>query len=172
MESDFYKDLAASNSPENTQIAYRIMKEVFKSSFLKAVKSPIEWDKKGSDFYMLGKNGDIAHIDMKFRGKKYGDDLVLELDEPNNRPGWLLKEDYLTNYLVWYWADTKEYVVVNYKKLQAVAIEKQDKWREECFDAGGVTKGYGRTPGLVVKYSQIPGFESMSRSGRLQESND
>ena len=98
------------------------------------VNKDIELDRKGVDFVLELNNRlrNPYYIDSKILNRKW-DDIFVEYVSDAAREealGWAVKEGYITDLVIYGFKPTKEFYVLDYKKLRARAIERKDEWSE------------------------------------------
>lgn len=95
-------------------------------------RASIEQDKTGVDFWVTLKNNKRIGIDVKIRDHDFGkDDLALETWSviETGKVGWTRDPQKQTDYIVWYWKDTKRYCIVPYLLLRKAFIQHWQAWR-------------------------------------------
>ncbi len=136
----------------------RILMEVI-PSILSVEKSTLEEDKKGTDYWAILPNGDKLSIDCKIRAEdcvdKWGaDDLALEdwsivpeedwkftedpdYPDPNitEKIGWTLDANKRTDYILWFWKDSKRWCMIPFIQLCFVFREHWYIWKYTYKDA-------------------------------------
>jgi len=107
---------------------------------LGAYKSTQEEDRSGVDWWVKHKSGHHLSVDCKIRGRDFRedeergfpDDLALETWSVVEKeiPGWTLRDDKKTDYILWLWKDTGRWCLVPFPMLCKVFQENMDRWVE------------------------------------------
>jgi len=109
-------------------------------------------DRSGIDLFVDTRKLDGVRIDVKVRGRDYGQgDLALEswsifpVNGRTGRPGWTVDPEHQTDAVLWFFTDTKRFVLIAYRSLRSVATVHLDEWRErfgERFNKNETLGGY------------------------------
>lgn len=86
-------------------------------------------DKAGVDFWAIFRNGTKRGIDIKRRGRDYGDflvELVSRVEE--NKPGWTVDEGKLTDYVLILWP--RSHLLLPMHLLRTTSKRMGRKWLE------------------------------------------
>lgn len=108
-------------------------------------KADIKDDKNGVDYWITTNKGNIKGIDLKIRDKDFGnEDVALEIYSNIEKQtiGWTIDDKKITDYIIWYWCDTKRLLIIDYKQLRILAKEKIDHWEDKYFTAEQRNHGY------------------------------
>ena len=100
-------------------------------------------DRSGTDWWVRRFSGHDLAVDCKVReedwatkpGSQRADDLALEVwsVREDKIPGWTLRQDKRTDYILWLWKDTGRWCLVPFPMLCAVFREHGEAW---CADNG------------------------------------
>ena len=87
-------------------------------------------DRQGTDYWIEHKRGRFLSVDVKVREKDFGkDDLALETwSIVDKSVGWTRNEEKQTDYILWFWKDTRRWCLVPFHLLCKVFQEKWEKW--------------------------------------------
>ena len=110
-------------------------------------KSTTKEDRAGVDLWLKHESGREIGVDLKIRStdcRKFGnDDLALENISVKNgkttKIGWTMDSKKLTEYVCWYWRDTKRIAIIPFQLLNAAAIKNMDSWAEKYAGATQTT---------------------------------
>lgn len=98
------------------------------------MSSPDE-DRAGTDWWVIPKNGRPLSVDLKaretdFREKTGKDDLALEIWSVKERAkvGWTRDLAKTTDYVLWFWKDTKRWCLIPFPMLCKVFIANYLTW--------------------------------------------
>ena len=109
-------------------------------------------DKGGTDYWIHRLENKPLRVDLKIRSKDFGlDDLALETWSvmPNGRPGvagWTRDAKKNSDFILWYWQDTRRFFLVNFPALCFVfdrywqlwasryrtEIQTSGSWQSQC----------------------------------------
>ena len=102
---------------------------------LKAWRAEQQDDRNGTDWWVECESGHVLSIDVKARSTDYlatanKDDLALELfsDIDELKPGWSLRTDKRTDYILWFWEPTGRWCLVPFPMLCHVFRKYRDDW--------------------------------------------
>lgn len=88
-------------------------------------------DKNGTDWWAEHCCGKMLSVDAKIRSKDFGkNDLALETWSNMERhvPGWTLRDDKRTDYILWLWKDTRRWCLLPFPFLCAAFKKHKDFW--------------------------------------------
>ena len=101
-------------------------------------KASNEHDRQGTDYWITRKNGGPLSVDVKVRltdfaykcGKNQADDLALEYWSVQEARvvGWTLDQRKMTDYIMWYWADSGRWCLMPFPLLSAVFAQNVTEW--------------------------------------------
>jgi hypothetical protein len=93
-------------------------------------KSTLVQDKNGIDYFVNLSCGKRVSVDVKVREKDFGkDDLALEnWSVVRIKRGWTLEMEKSSDYILWYWKDTKRWVLVPFLLLRKAFIQHGPCW--------------------------------------------
>ena len=132
-EFDFKKQLVMSAGTSITDDVGRLLLEKIPGS-QKIIKANTRDDKSGTDYWIEHARGTPISIDVKVRNedpvqKRGKDDLALETwSVIGTKIGWTLDETKRTDYILWWFAPTRRWVLVPFMQLQAVFKARRDEW--------------------------------------------
>jgi len=116
----------------NNKIEDILLKEI--PTALECIKTTREDDLRGIDYYITLTNKKKISVDAKIRQKDYGkDDLALEIwsKKETNIKGWTLDDDKLSDYIFWYWKDTKRFCLIPFLLLKESFKIKLEEWKKK-----------------------------------------
>jgi hypothetical protein len=91
-------------------------------------------DKNGTDWWVHCESGHDLSVDLKAREEDFlakgKDDLALEIWNDRDRQviGWTLRTDKRTDYILWFWQDTKRWCLVPFPMLCKVFWKHRRDW--------------------------------------------
>ena len=103
-------------------------------------------DKQGTDWWVKCYSGQAISVDCKARSKDYSlqgqDDLALETWSvvEQQKVGWTRDKNKRTDYILWFWNDTKRWCLIPFQMLCATFNEKWRQWCTEYRSARQYTK--------------------------------
>jgi hypothetical protein len=116
----------------------RILLEIIPGA-MQAVRACAANDKRGTDWWVEMRGGYWISVDVKFRDEDFsvkppeiaGDDLALETWSVVERGiiGWTRDPNKRTDYILWYWRDTKRCCLVPFPMLCRVFCNNWEAWR-------------------------------------------
>jgi len=95
-------------------------------------KSAVNNDLNGTDYWVEMSSGSHVSVDVKVRERDFGQkDVALEVWSvvENKVEGWTRDPNKRTDYILWYWKDTKRSCLIPFQMLCGAF---QDNWREWC----------------------------------------
>ena len=107
-------------------------------------------DKQGTDWWVKCQSGQVISVDSKVRSIDYAlegkDDLALETWSAVElgKMGWTRNKSKRTDYILWWWNDTKRWCLIPFQMLCSVFTKKWGDWCTEYPKAQQYTKtSYG-----------------------------
>jgi len=92
-----------------------------------AIPATADDDRNGTDWWVLCRDGHWLSVDVKVRSEDHRvlrklDDLALEIwsDRERRVVGWTGQLDKRTDYILWFWKDTKRFCMVPFPMLNNV----------------------------------------------------
>lgn len=98
-------------------------------------RESVQIDKQGVDLWVVLDNGKRLAVDVKVREKDFGkDDLALEVWSvvENQVIGWSLDEKKQTDYILWFWKDTRKFCIVPFPLLVKAFQHNRLTWLDNC----------------------------------------
>lgn len=101
---------------------------------IEVVRASKSEDRSGIDYWVRRDCGRDLAVDVKNREtdfkKKGNDDLALEIwsDKKARTVGWTCDKNKKTDYILWFWQDTRRWALVPFVLLCAVFNAHLDKW--------------------------------------------
>lgn len=135
-EYDFYENMNMSNGIAASSDIAKILCERI-SGAVTAFRATTQEDREGTDWWVKLANGKLVSIDVKVRRwdrsthhEQY-DDLALETYSviDNDIPGWTRDERKKSDYILWYWQDTRRYCLVPFLPLCKAFQARWENWR-------------------------------------------
>ncbi len=109
-------------------------RQVLLSQFPSAISirkaSDVE-DRVGTDWWVERQNNKPLSVDLKSRAVDYGkDDLALETWSviEANKIGWTRDIEKGTDYIIWFWDDTKRWCIIPFPMLCHIFIKEWKHW--------------------------------------------
>lgn len=102
-------------------------------SAIDIVKASESEDRAGTDWWVERLNNKPLSIDLKARAKDYKrDDLALEIWSviESEVIGWTRDITKATDYILWFWEDTKKYCLIPFPMLCYVFTSKWEQWQQ------------------------------------------
>ncbi|MCB2212529.1 hypothetical protein KQI52_10495 [bacterium] len=128
MMSSFRKCLAFSRSKQVTRLVRLALRQKFLTMSRIEPSTPEE-DRKGVDFWVVLRDGTRIGIDVKAQ-RNYVGWLALETWSSVEKSvvGWTLREDVLTEYVLWVWPSKRRFALVPFRPLRTVFREFGRDW--------------------------------------------
>jgi hypothetical protein len=101
---------------------------------IRVERASISDDKSGTDYWVTDKFGHRHSVDLKARDHDFGkDDYALETWSviESQKIGWTRDPSKRTDYIFWYWIDTKRWALVPFLPLCSVFEKRWQEWRKK-----------------------------------------
>ena len=140
--NDFEIDLQYSIEERDNQDLNNFYKRIFPDLTKIEFAYDLELQKKGIDKILHFKNGKTVLIDEKKRRKDYGDILLEEYSNYEEKIwGWLNREKH-TDYLIYYIVPTSKIYIFPFLILQLTWLRNYKKWLENYGRKFAINKNY------------------------------
>jgi hypothetical protein len=133
MDEGFTARMKFAESSEVDLACRKIMEERVPNCSIR--RGTLEEDISGIDYQITAPNGKAISVEFKIRSKDHGRDLCLEYISSieDFRIGWTVDPSKVTDFVVWYWTDTRRWVAYDYKHLRAAAKAHAFAWLSKGF---------------------------------------
>jgi hypothetical protein len=143
MPSEFGKQYRMASGREVDASVTSALKRHFPEALAVRRADP-ENDKIGVD-YWIECTGRFIAVDVKVRTKDYGGnkpEIALETwsNWEARKPGWSRDLGKITDYVMWFWLDTKRTALFDYRMLRSLTMRHWEQWESQYQTATQITQ--------------------------------
>lgn len=87
-------------------------------------------DMTGIDYQITTPSGKTINVDMKIRDHDFGHDICIEYISSieDFRIGWTVDQSKVTDYVIWYWRDSRRWLAYDFRQLRQVTRSNAFAW--------------------------------------------